>query len=122
MDQLENDKCVAEFRFQKDDIYDLPGVLQIPDEIVRYNGTKASDIEALCIFLKRNAYPCIYLDLIQRFARPVTELCIINNIVLKFLYERWGHLFTTVNQQTISKTIQTISKYLLTLLITKVPL
>ena len=102
LDQLENDECVAEFRFQKDDIHDLLGVLQILDEIVRYNGTKVSDIEALCIFLKRHAYPCRYLDLIQRFARPVPELCIINNFLLKFLYERWGHLFTTMNQQWLS--------------------
>ena len=101
LDHLENDECVAEFRFQKDDIYDLTGVLQVPDEIVSYNGTKVSDIEALCIFLKRHAYPCRYLDLIHRFARPVIELCIINNC-LKFHYERWGHLFTTVNQQWLS--------------------
>ena len=37
LDHLENDECVAEFRFQKDDTYDLPGVLQIPNEIVPYN-------------------------------------------------------------------------------------
>ena len=102
LDNLENDECVAEFRFQKDDISDLPGVLQVPDEIMCYNGTKVSHIEALCIFLKRHAYPCRYLDLIHRFARPVPELCIINNFVLKFLYERWGHLFTTMNQQWLS--------------------
>ena len=34
LDHLGNDRCVAELRFQKDDIYDLPGVLQIPDEIL----------------------------------------------------------------------------------------
>ena len=33
-------ECIAEFRFQKDDIYDLPGVLQVPDKIAYYNGTK----------------------------------------------------------------------------------
>ena len=85
LDQLENDECVAKFWFQKDD-----------------NGTKVSDIEALCIFLKRHAYPCRYLDLIHRFARPAPELCIINNFVLKFIYERWGHLFTTMNQKWLS--------------------
>ena len=58
LDHLENDECVAEFRFQKVYIYDLPGALQIPDEIVCYYGTKLSDIKALCIFLKRHAYPC----------------------------------------------------------------
>ena len=102
LDHLENDECVAEFWFLKDDIYDLPGVLQVPDEIVYYNRTKVLDTEALCIFLKRHAYPCRYLDLIHRFTRPVPELCIINNFVLKFLYERWGHLFTTMNQQWLS--------------------
>ena len=76
-------------------IYDLPSVLQVRDEVVCYNGTKVSDIEALCIFLKRHTYPCRYLDVIQR---SVPELCIKNNFVLKFLYERWGHLFTTMNQ------------------------
>ena len=95
LDHLENDECVAEFRSQKDDIYDSPGVLQFPDEIVCYNGTKVSDIEALCIFLKRHAYPCRYLDLIHRFARPVPELCIINDFVLKFIYERFKNLFMT---------------------------
>ena len=97
LDHLENDECVAEFWFLKDDIYDLPGVLQVPDEIVCYNGTKVLDTEALCIFLKRHAYPCRYLDLIHRFTRPVLELCI-----LKFIYERWEHLFTTMNQQWLS--------------------
>ena len=37
LDHLENDEWVAEFRFQKDDIYDLPGTLQSSDEIVCYN-------------------------------------------------------------------------------------
>ena len=71
LDHLENDECVAEFRFQKEDIYDLPCVVQIPDEIVCYNGTKVSDIEDLCIFFKRHGYPCRYLNLIHRFTRPV---------------------------------------------------
>ena len=56
----------------------------------------------LCIFLKRYAYPFRYSDLTHRFARPVPELCIINSFVLTFLYERWGHLFTAINQQRLS--------------------
>ena len=81
------------------------GVLQVPDEIVCYvcyNGTKVSNIEALSIFVKMHTYPCRYLDFIHRFARPVTELFITNNFVLKFLYERRGHLFTTTNHKWLS--------------------
>ena len=80
----------------------MPGGLQIPDKVVCCNGTKVFDIEALWIFLKRNACPCRYLILIHRLARLVPELCITNNFVLKFLYERLGHLFTTMNQQWLS--------------------
>ena len=69
LDHLENNECVAEFRLQKDDIYNLPGALQVPDEIVCYNGTNVSDIEALSIFLRRHSYPYRYLDLIHGFAR-----------------------------------------------------
>ena len=112
LDHLENDECVIEFPFQNDDIYDLPGFLQIPDETLCYNGSKVSDIEVFCIILKRDAYPCRYLDLINIIARPVSELEIINNFVLKFLYERWGHLYGTMNQQSLSPNN---SKYLLML-------
>ena len=101
LDHLENDECVAEFRFQKDDTYDLPGVLQIPNEIVPYNKSKVSGIEALCIFIF-HAYPCRYLDFIHKLARPVPVLCIINYFIIKFLCERWGRLFTTMNQQWLS--------------------
>ena len=37
LDHLGNDECFAEFRLQKDDIYDFPSLLQIPYEIVCYN-------------------------------------------------------------------------------------
>ena len=108
LDHLENDECVAKFQFQKDDIYDLPGVIQVPDKIVCYNGFKVSDVEALCIFLERHAYPCRYSDLIHRFARPVPELCIIKNFVLKFLYERWRFIYNNESTMFISKQSPTI--------------
>ena len=113
MDHFVKNECVAEFQFQKDDVYTSPGVLQIPDEVRYYNGTKVSDIEALCIF---HAFPLRYLDLIHRFARLIRELWIINNFVLKFILKD-GKLFTTRNRQLY---LQTISKYLL-LFMTKVP-
>ena len=103
LDHLENDECVAKFQFQKDDIYDLPGVIQVPDKIVCYNGFKVSDVEALCIFLERHAYPCRYSDLMHRFARPVPELCIINNFVLKFPYEKWRFIYNNESTMFISK-------------------
>ena len=102
LNNMENDECIAEFRFEKEDIFDLKDILQIPDRVICYNGTNVSSIEALCIFLKRYAYPCRYLDMINRFGRPVPELCIISNYVLNFIYERWGYLLNSMNQAWLS--------------------
>ena len=50
------------------------------------------------ILLKRYSYPYRYLDLIPRLGRPVPELCMIANHVMNFIYERWHHLLTSINQ------------------------
>ena len=50
LDFLNEDECVANFRFKKNDIYDMKDLLQIPDDVHCYNGTKVDGIEALCIF------------------------------------------------------------------------
>lgn len=102
LDLLENDECIAEFRFFKEDILSLRNILQFPERFVCYNGTNVSSLEGLCIFLKRYAYPCRYSDLIFRFARPVPELCIIANHVMNFIYERWSFLLFDLNQPWLS--------------------
>ena len=55
--------------------------------------------EGLCLLLKRLAYPCSYHDLINRFGRPVPELCMISNTVLKWIYENHFHRLTSWNNQ-----------------------
>ena len=102
LDRMENDECVAEFRIEKQDINLLCEVLDLPEFVICYNGTKVVAIEALCIFLKRFAYPCRYLDMITRFGRPVPELCLINNKIMDFIFNRWRHLLSTMNQPWLS--------------------
>ena len=84
---LENDECVSEFRFEKKDVYILGEKLEIPECTICYSGTKVDGIESLCIYLKRFAYPCRYLDY-AGFRRT-----------LSCLYARWGHLLKTMIQQ-----------------------
>ena len=60
---------------------------------------KHQTLKLSVFFFKRDTCPCRYLNLIHRLARPVPELRIINNIILKFPYERWGNLITTKNQK-----------------------
>ena len=97
LDSLSEEECKAEFRFYRNDIYQMLDVLQLPDEIICYNGFHADGSEALCIMLKRFAYPCRYLGLMPRFAKPVPQLCMVSNHAMNLiLYTQWNHLLTNL--------------------------
>ena len=102
LDELGNDQCKAEFRFYKNDIFTLAEYLQLPDEIVTYNGLVVGSTPALCIYLKRFTYPCRYGDMVSHFARPVPELCIITNHMIDWIYNRWHHLPSRYNHDLLS--------------------
>lgn len=102
LENLTNEECKAEFRFHKNDIYSLADILRLPEEITFYNGIIVQSIPALCMLLKRLAYPCRYSDLIPRFARPVPQISIITNHMLDTIYESWGHLLSTFDQAWLS--------------------
>ena len=93
---------MAEFRFFKNDIYRLSDTLQLPENIVCYNGTKVDKIEGLCIFLKRYSYPCRHRDMIPRFARSVPELCMISTYILNWIYDNFCHKLRGYNQAWLS--------------------
>ena len=77
-------------------------VLQLPDEIICCNGFHVDGSEALCIMLKRFAYPCRYLDLLPRFAKPVPQSCMASNHVMNLIYTQWNHLLTDLDQPWLS--------------------
>ena len=52
--------------------------------------------EALCIFLKRSAYPCRYQDPMLRFRQRANQ---VQNII----YKNWGFLVTNMNQNWLSR-------------------
>ena len=52
-DDLEDDECLSEFRFYKNDLPFLAEVLEIPEVAECYQRSICSGLEALCIFLKR---------------------------------------------------------------------
>ena len=57
LDELTDDECWSEFRFNRRDIYKLQEVFNIPEEIVTYNRLSVDGIEALCIFFKTICIP-----------------------------------------------------------------
>ena len=58
LDKLSDDECLVEFRFLQNDVYQLAEALGLPEEMKCYNGVRVDGMEALCMYLKRFAYPC----------------------------------------------------------------
>ena len=50
---------------RRDDIYTLAGTFRFPESFKCYNGVVVDSIEALCICLRRLAYPCRYGDIVN---------------------------------------------------------
>jgi len=57
LEELDDNYCFTNFRFYKNDIRRLRVSFEIPDEIILERGIKVSGEEALCILLRRLAYP-----------------------------------------------------------------
>lgn len=103
LDSLSDDECKSEFRFLKHDIYNLLDVLDLPDKITCPNRFYVYSDEALCLLLRRFAFPCRYEDLVPRFGRPVPQLCMVVSEMMDILYARFGQLFSGINQPWLSQ-------------------
>ena len=73
-------------------------ILQLPNALICPNRTKASGIEALCLFLRRHSYPCRYFDLVPMFGRAIEEMSLISTTFTNFIYDRWRYLLQTMGQ------------------------
>ena len=100
MDEKTNDECKAESRFYPEDTYKVAEQLQLPNDITTYNGL--ASVPALCMYLKRNAYPCRQGDLVYHFARLVPELYFITKHMMDLIYDRWHDLLTRYNHDLLS--------------------
>ena len=112
-DDWDDTECRTELRFNKADIFLLLEVLRFPDKFVCSQRTVCSKLEGLCILLKRLAFPCRYTDMVSRFGRNPTELCLIFNTVLDFVYSSHRHRLESWNQpfllpQVLERYAQTI--------------
>ena len=91
-------ECKTELRFAKDDLDLLFECLEIPQKITCQQRTICNGKEGLYILLKRLAYPCRYTDMVPRFGRNPTELCLIFNEVLDHVYATHHHRLQSWNQ------------------------
>ena len=102
LEKLNDDQCKVTFRFSKNHIYNLKESLNSPEEIMYYNSMRVDGAEVLCAVLKRFAYPCRFIDMIQIFARPIPQLPIICNQMTNLTYENWNKLLSNLNQPWLS--------------------
>ena len=61
--------------------------LKIPEIVECHQRSIRSGLEALCIFLKSHSYPCRYSDMIARFGKLISVLCVINNYMIDYIYQ-----------------------------------
>ena len=74
------------------DIFKLAAVLQLPDKFKCQNRVAVYPIEGLCVLLRRFTYPCRYADLIPRFGKPISQLWMVKNLVVDYIFEKYGDL------------------------------
>ena len=91
LNEMDVSECLAEFRFHKNDVPVLLEALQLPQSFTCHQETICDGIEALCITLRRFAYPCKYSDLIPRFGHPVPELSMLCNLVMDTINQEHNH-------------------------------
>ena len=91
VDEWSDVECKTELRFAKKHLPELCECLGIPEKITCVQRTVCGGMEGLCILLKRLAYPCRYTDMVPRFGRNPTELCLIFNTMIDFIYGNHKH-------------------------------
>lgn len=78
-------------------------MLNLPVKVTCPNRFFVYSDEALCLLLRRCAYPCRYEDLVPRFGRPVPQLCMVVSEMMDLLHVRFGHLLSRLNQPLLSQ-------------------
>ena len=98
INNFDDAQCQVDFRFKKNDLATLVAVFGLPEKIITSQRTVCSGLEGLCVLLKRLAFPCRYTDMASLFGRNPTEICLIFNTVIDFMYETHCHRLKNWNQ------------------------
>ena len=91
--------CKAKFRVEKVDLPRLADALRIP---AVFHCKQRSICDGLCALLRRTSYLCRFSNMIKRFPRPVTVLCLITNEVVDFIYDNHCYLVKEWNRDVLS--------------------
>ena len=103
MQKMTMNKCNATMNYWKTMLKgSAPHTFGLPEVYRCYNGIVVDSVEALCVCMKRFAYPCRYVDLVPKFGRPVPQLCMITNMMVDDLFDRYSHILRELDQPWLS--------------------
>ncbi|KAH8039006.1 hypothetical protein HPB51_004826 [Rhipicephalus microplus] len=88
------------FRFERDDVRSLCRALQVPENVTTPQGVHVSGVEALCLTLRRSAYPNRLRELEPLFGRHYSVISSATNAVLAHINSTFEHLLLDVNNHT----------------------
>ena len=98
LDDMNDQEVQENFRFQRRDLGRLITCLRFPEYFTTNTNIKFCSEEALCILLRRLAYPNRFVDLYPLFGRSKSQLSEMFNIVLDHVYDNFSHLPSTLAQ------------------------
>ncbi|CAB3996986.1 Hypothetical predicted protein [Paramuricea clavata] len=97
LENYSNEECVLNFHFTKADVIHLANALRLSDRFVCKNGTVASTLEGLCMLLRRLAYPNRLTDMVQMFGWSKSELSMVINSAVDFVFNQHHSLLNNLN-------------------------
>jgi hypothetical protein len=78
--------------------------LRIPQIIITDNRLRIFGIDALCVFLRRYAYPNRFFDMMKILGRSCDELSRITTYIMDHLFTNFHHLLDTFDKERLTPT------------------
>nr|CAI5856827.1 unnamed protein product [Callosobruchus analis] len=97
LENMSEEEIKLNFRFDRADLHRLMDVLRIPPEVVTDTRNKVNGLTALCILLRRLAYPNRLSDLIPMFQMSVQSLSQFVNKMVNVLMENHSECLDKLN-------------------------
>ncbi|KAH7935560.1 hypothetical protein HPB52_009905 [Rhipicephalus sanguineus] len=97
IDGMDSSTFKLTFRFHKNDFDDFCSALLVPREITSAQNVRLCGREALCMLLRRLAYPNMWCDLEAIFGRHSSVMSSATSRLMDHIWSTFGHLLTDVN-------------------------
>ncbi|XP_049523923.1 uncharacterized protein LOC125945714 [Dermacentor silvarum] len=97
VDQVEPTLFRQQFRFEKRDLSELVRLLLIPDKICSAQKVTVVGRDALCLLLRRLAYPNRWCDLQEIFGLHTSVMSSVSSQVVTHITATFGHLLEDMN-------------------------